>query len=320
MMTDREKIIAVLQNEKAFNLISHMQPDGDSVGSLLSMGKGLQSLGKTVQMFIPGFIPNRYTFLEGTDKVNAELGQFDTTATTITLDSSDEDRLDYFKETVMNSKKVINIDHHVTNQRFGHYNLVDGEAAATGEIVYRLLLELKVEITAAIAESIYVAIATDTGSFKYENTTSATHRVIASLLEHGVNPSRLAQKIFDDHPLPFYTLLKEAISSLEINREKGLAIMTLSRDIRERSGARPDQLEGIVNYSRNLEGVELGILFYVDGPREVKVGFRSKTIDVSVLAEKFNGGGHSRAAGCRIYENFETAKRKVLHEVEAMLQ
>lgn len=319
-MTDRAKIVEVLKDEQSFYLISHMLPDGDSIGSLLGMGEALRRLGKKVMLFAPGNVPDKYTFLVGADTVSQELLINDPEVTTVVLDSSDLDRLSTFKDAVLKSKTVINIDHHVTNQRFGTLNLVDSKAAATGEIVYELLIELEVELNKNIAEALYVAISTDTGSFKYENTTPHTHRVVASLLEHGLNPGLISQYVFDERPLSFYGLLKDAIATLEMYEGRSLALMTLSKDIRERNGASTGDLEGIVNYTRNIEGVELGILFYVESDNEVKVGFRSKSLDVSELAGRFNGGGHVRAAGCRMQGDFQSVKSRVMVEACSMLK
>lgn len=319
-MTDRKKIIETIKNEKSFYLFSHMLPDGDSIGSLLAFAEGLELMGKDVRMFTPGHIPRKYSFLKGSEKVLHEDLIEDPAITALVLDSSDPDRLGTFKEAVMNGRKIINIDHHVTNQQFGTLNLVDPNAAATGEIVYNLLCDLKAPFNESIAESLYVAISTDTGSFKFDNTMPGTHRVVASLLEYGLSPGALSQKIFDERPLSFYILLKEALSTLEIYAQRRIAVMTLSKDIRERSGATTDELEGIVNYTRNIEGIELGILFYVEYENEVKVGFRSKSLDVSVLAGKLNGGGHARAAGCRLQGDFETVKARVMKEALEMIK
>jgi bifunctional oligoribonuclease and PAP phosphatase NrnA len=319
-MSDRKIIIDKLKSEQSFYLISHMLPDGDSIGSLLAMGEGLASLGKKVKMFTPGNIPRKYKFLSGSDLVAHEVLIDDPEVTVVVLDSSDLDRLGLFKEAVSKSRQIINIDHHVTNQRFGNLNLVDANAAATGEIVHQILIDLQVHLTENIAESLYVAISTDTGSFKFDNTTPNTHRVVASLLEYGLSPGTLSQIIFDERPLSFYVLLKEALSSLEMYEERSVAVMTLSKDIRERSGASTDDLDGIVNYARNIEGIELGILFYVEGNNEVKVGFRSRSLDVSALAGKLNGGGHVRAAGCRLIGDYNYVKEKVMGEALKMLR
>jgi len=320
-MKEREKIIEILKREKYFNLISHMLPDGDSIGSLLAMGLGLSKIGKKVMMFTPGHVPPKYAFIKGADIILNDKNLFDNTGSiAVVLDSSDPDRLGDFSDIVMENGNIINIDHHVTNQFFGTYNLVNAEASATGEILFHLLRDLKVDMDEDIAEALYVAISTDTGSFKYDNTKSDTHRVAASLLEYSINPGSLSHKIFDERPLAFYTLLKEALSSLEFYEKQRIAVMTLSRDIRERSGATSDDLDGIVNYSRDIEGVELGILFYADSDDEVKVGFRSKNLDVSDLAGRLNGGGHVRAAGCRLQGNYEQVKNRVMAEALKMLK
>jgi bifunctional oligoribonuclease and PAP phosphatase NrnA len=318
-MSDREKIIEVLQKEDNFTLIAHMLPDGDSIGSLLALGAGLKKMGKQVQMFTPGLIPRKYSFLEGSELVSNEVFTAIDSKVIIVLDSSDLDRLGLFKEQVAAFDTIINIDHHVTNQSFGSFNLIDAEASASGEIIFGILKELGVELDHKIAESIYVAISTDTGSFKYDNTTSHTHQVIAELLKFNLSPGILSQKIFDERPLSFYILLKEALSSLELYLNRTVAVMTISKDIRIRSGATTDDLDGIVNYTRNIEGIELGILFYVESDHEVKVGFRSKLLDVSDLAGKLNGGGHVRAAGCRLQGNYETVKEIVLKEAFKMI-
>lgn len=319
-MSDLTKIIETLKQENKFYLISHMLPDGDSIGSLLAMANGLRSLGKEITAFTPGHIPHKYSFLHGAGLINNSPELEDENITVLVLDSSDLERLGDFKEAVSASKKIINIDHHITNQKYGDLNFVDPDAAATGEIVYHLLKEIGAQITRHTAECLYVAISTDTGSFKFDNTTALTHRVIAELLETGISPAVISLKVFDERPLSFYILLKEAISSLEFYGDRLIAVMSLSKDVRERCGATTDDLEGIVNYTRNIEGVELGIMFYVEGENEVKVGFRSRQLDVSLLAGKLNGGGHARAAGCRMYGDFESVKKRVMLEAKNMIR
>lgn len=320
MKSERERVVDLLQNKSKFALIAHMLADGDSIGSVLGLGLALKLAGKEVKMYNPGPVPLKYRFLEGAADILEDRFEAPEEAVVIVLDSSDPERLGVLKDKVMASKFIVNIDHHVTNQRFGHLNLVDAEAAATGEIVFNLLEEAGLKINHAVAEALYVAITTDTGSFKYENTTEKTHQVAARLLEQGLRPAAIAQRVFDERPLAFYLLLRDAISSLELYSENRLAVMTLSSDLRLRNGALSEDLEGIVNYSRNIEGVELGVLFYDDQGLEVKVGFRSKNLDVSVLAAKFGGGGHARAAGCRVKGEFEKVKESVVEEAIKMLE
>ncbi|HOL18253.1 MAG TPA: DHHA1 domain-containing protein, partial [Bacillota bacterium] len=194
------------------------------------------------------------------------------------------------------------------------------EAAATGEIIYRLLADMGIPLTESMAEALYVAIATDTGSFKFENTTPATHRTAAALLEHQINPAVLSQRVFDERPLSYYILLKEALSSLELHGDNRIALITVSKEMLERCGTTVEEIDGIINYTRDIEGIELGILIYVESPEEVKVGFRSRRADVSLLAQQFNGGGHARAAGCRIHGAYAPVKEKILLQAQKLLQ
>ncbi|HPU00701.1 MAG: bifunctional oligoribonuclease/PAP phosphatase NrnA [Firmicutes bacterium] len=312
-MTDQEKVIALFRELGSFNLVSHMQPDGDSIGSLLALGEALAMLGKGVRLFTPAPVPRKYAFLPGSENISAGSDGWEEEAAAVVVDCSDLERTGHFKEQIRRAAVVINIDHHVTNRRFGTANLVDPEAAATGEIVFRLLESLQLKPTASIAECLYVAISTDTGSFKFENTTAAAHRAAAALLEsQPLNPGIISQRLFDEHPLSYLLLLKKVLGTLELYGGKRVAVITASRDMLEQCGAQPDELDGIINYARNIEGVEIGIMFYIDGSGEIKIGFRSKNIDVSALAGRMGGGGHPRAAGCRLKGAYGPVKERVI--------
>lgn len=318
-MSDREKIIKLLREGERFNLVSHQFPDGDNIGSLLALGEALERAGKEVQLFVPGGVPRRYRFLKGSEKIQPEMrsGQ---DWPMVVLDSSDLERTANFQEQIRQAKIIINIDHHVTNERFGTLNLVDPGAAATGEIIYLLLKEMEAEITRDMALALYVAISTDTGSFKFENTTPRTHRVAAELLEYKLNPAVISQRVFDERPYPFFRLLERALAGLELHHGGKIACITLSSAMLEECGALPEDLEGLINYTRNIEGVELGIMFFIESPEEVKVGFRTKTVDAARLAGLFNGGGHPRAAGCRLRGRPEEIKERVLREAAKLLE
>ena len=318
-MPEFKQVAELLTRVKSFYLVSHMLPDGDSVGSLLALGKALQQLGKRVKMFIPGEVPYKYRFLKGSREVAGDL-LYDGCSTVVALDCSDLGRVDEFRSQIENAPVLINIDHHISNHYFGTANLVDTTASATGEIVFGLLLEMGISLTPSMSTALYVALATDTGSFKFDNTTSNTHRIAAALIERGCHPGAISQRVFDQRPLPYFLLLKEVLSTLELYCRQRIAVLTASRDMLERCRAKEEDMDGIVNYSRNIEGVELGLLFYTGGNQEVKVGFRSAQIDVSKLAGKFNGGGHAKAAGCRVPGSYPEVKTRVLREAEALLK
>lgn len=313
-------VIASFRQEDSFNLVSHIQPDGDSIGSLLALGAALQQTGKEVRLFTAAAVPRKYRFLQGSESICAKVEGWDRDAPAVVLDCSDLERTGYFQEVVSAAAMVINIDHHVTNRFFGTVNLVDSSAAATGEIIFDLLKEMGLELTYAMAESLYVALSTDTGSFKYENTTPKTHRTAAALLDHhDLNTGALSQQIFDEHPLSYYLLLKKVLGTLELYGDNRIAVITAGRDMLEQCGAKVDELDGMINYTRNIEGVEIGIMFFIDRDREIKAGFRSKNIDASALAKTFGGGGHIRAAGCRLKGAYGALKEQIIHEALAAI-
>ncbi|MEW5783870.1 MAG: bifunctional oligoribonuclease/PAP phosphatase NrnA [Bacillota bacterium] len=315
-----QPIVELIEQESCFNLVAHVLPDGDSIGSLLALGEALQSMGKTVALYSPGRLPKKYAFLKGSERIAGTGMDARRIPVVLALDCSDLERLDLFKEEVLQARHLVNIDHHVTNKRYGTLNLVDPQAAATGEIVLHILKALPVPLTHSIAEALYVAISTDTGSFKYDNTTAAAHRAAAALLELPIKPGVLAQRIFDERPLHFFLLLKEALSTLELYEGGRLAVMTVNREMLDCHGTSVEEIEGLVNYTRNIEGVEIGVLFYVENASEVKVGFRSRVVDISKLAGRLNGGGHPKAAGCRMHGSYGSVKEKVLREAAALLE
>lgn len=320
MMTQKvqkaqKAMIALLQQQSSFNLVSHVQPDGDSIGSLLALGEALEKMGKTVRLFMAATVPRKYAFLKGSEKIFASGEKWNEAAAAVVLDCSDLERTGDFKDAVARTRVILNIDHHVTNCYFGTVNLVDPEAAATGEIIFRLLEAMHLPLSASMAEALYVALSTDTGSFKFENTTAATHRTAAALLAaHDLNPGILSDQLFNLRPLPFYLLLKKVLGTLELYGGQKLAVITASREMLEQSGAAMEDLDGMINYTRNIEGVEIGIMFFLDSAAGIKVGFRSKSVDVSALARELGGGGHARAAGCRIKGPYDRVRDMVIRK------
>ena len=316
MEQETKAIAELLRQRNRFNLVSHIRPDGDSIGSLVGLGEALESAGKEVRLFTADPVPRKYAFLKGSEKISPSPERWLSGAVAVALDCTDLERAGIFKEPASQAGEIINIDHHLTNSRFGTANLVDPQAAATGEIIFRLLEAIPLPLTKSIAEALYVAISTDSGSFKYENTTAATHRVAAALLgRYELNPGIISEQIFDLRPLQFYILLKKILGTLELYGGKKLATITASRDMLEQSGAAMEDLDGMINYTRNIEGVEIGVMFFVDSPTdEIKVGFRSKNVDVSALAETLGGGGHARAAGCRLKGPYDQARVRVIEK------
>ncbi|NLC12055.1 MAG: bifunctional oligoribonuclease/PAP phosphatase NrnA [Firmicutes bacterium] len=314
---DFSPVISALEQKEHFIIASHVLPDGDSLGSTLSLGLALKKLGKKVEMLCPDAVPLKYRFLPGSEYLKREIpSSIHEDTIVFILDCSDEERLgDLF--TNLSSLPIINIDHHSSNTYFGQVNIVKEDAAATGQIIFYLLEQLDL-LDPEIALNLYVAIVTDTGSFKFANTTAEAHFICAKLLSFNLEPDVVSQKVFDEKPISTMLLLKEALGSLCLEKHGvKIAWMKVDDQILAKCGASREELDGIVNYARNITGVEVGMLFYLKNEGEIKVALRSKSkINVAKIAEKFGGGGHRQAAGCRFNNlDFETAKRKIINVI-----
>lgn len=317
-MNNLMAVAEVIKKAQRPLLCGHVMPDGDSLGSVLALGLGLQRLGKEVTLVSSDPVPDLYHFLPGVETVivgEVPEGDYDLL---VAVDFSVPDRLgSALHAFVKNGLPVAVIDHHVNDHPFGHYNYVRTEAAATGEIIMDLLDLLQIDLNLDLAINLYTAIVTDTGSFRYENTTSETHAKTARLLECGVPVSRLSNYIFGEQPLVLLRLLEAALGTLEVSDCGQIAWMSISREMVQLAGASGQHIEGLINYPRKIKGVELAIVFRELDEQRVKVSFRSKyQVDVNLLAKKFGGGGHVRASGCTVDGPLEQAREMVLKEVK----
>lgn len=306
----------LLRKNDKIAIYTHIRPDGDALGSALAWGRALKKRGKEIKLFCPDVIPAKYSFLPDVQSFQKELDEAKAGELSFILDCSDLDRLDYFKEKALQSRIIVNIDHHRTNNGFGKINIIDTSAAATAEIIYRLISENGWQLDREISLSLYVAIVSDTGSFKFDNTTPQTLSIASKLLSYGINPSMVSQKIFDERPLSSILLLRDTLNTLKLDNSKKIAWVTVTEEMLEKNGAKPEELDGFVNYVRDIEGVEVGVIFYHTRKGETKVGFRSKGVDVSSIAFSLGGGGHPRAAGCTITGPPEQVVNKVLATVK----
>jgi phosphoesterase RecJ-like protein len=238
----------------------------------------------------------------------------------IALDTGDVNRLASRSDAFFRAPGTINIDHHITNTKFAMLNYVDANSASTGEIVFLLIKELGIKIDKDIAACLYTAIATDTGGFKYGNTTPQTHTITAELLATGIDVADISQRVFDNTTFAKLQLTKKAIELLELHGDNRVAVVSLTIKDFSETGAKEEDCDGIVNIGRSIEGVEVSILMKEKENGEIKVNFRSKTyVDVSEIASAFSGGGHKRAAGCTVTGNINDIKIKILDTVKQKL-
>ncbi|NLZ39419.1 MAG: bifunctional oligoribonuclease/PAP phosphatase NrnA [Firmicutes bacterium] len=313
-MNSLQEIAEFLQTCHSVLVTAHLSPDGDSIGSTIAMGLALERLGCKVTMFSIDGVPERFRFLSGSEKIVEHTLPETVYDCVLVLDCADHFRLLPIWEQIKDNR-IINIDHHSTNELFGDLNYVDHKAAATGELAFALLEELKVPLDFTIAESLYVAISSDTGSFKFENTTTQTHIIASKLLAAGVNPGLITPKLFDLRSTAALMLLKKALCSLKISADGKMAWMVLTQADMQETAAKEEDLDGLINYAKNIEGVEVGILFREQKDGTIRIGFRSQNIDVSKIASKFGGGGHLRASGCSLSSSLEEATEIILTAV-----
>lgn len=320
MKNDLQKIIAALKTSASVAILSHIHPEGDTIGSALGCHLVLKALGKEVATFNPDPVPKNLRDLPGA----AEVIQADRLPHPfdcyVAVDAADPGRLGGLFNGVAAESLVINIDHHMSNTRFGTYNWVDPEAAATGEMIYHLVREMGVPLSREIATNLYVAILTDTGSFHYANTTPKALRVAAALIEAGVVPQKVAESLFDQREVAELLLLGTLLTKMQVSSDGAVAWMEVTRQMLEQAGLGKEALEGLINYPRSIKGVAVALLFKDEGQGIVRVSLRSKgDVDVAAVAKVFQGGGHKNAAGCTLAGSLPEVRERVLGEVRRVV-
>ncbi len=314
-----------LRANDRFLLTTHEAPDGDALGSLLAMHHILEQLGKDSVMFLAAKefpLPVEYQFLP-LEEVFHEAPADVVDRVLVFLDCGNIDRMpvSFLRR---DEARVLNIDHHHDNTRFGNLNLVDTEVSCTAEIVYELGKLLGAEITLRIAGALYVALVTDTGRFMYENTGPATHRMAAELIELGVDVHDIYRRLYERVPIEKLHLVARAIERIEVFEDCKLAITHISASDYAETGASDALTEGIIDHVRSLEGMEAAAMIREktdDGRAARKVSLRSTSgkVDVSAIARKHGGGGHRRAAGFSTDLSYEELVKFLCAEVQAQL-
>ncbi|TDX51880.1 DHH family phosphoesterase [Orenia marismortui] len=315
------EITNLISQKQRFLITSHVNPDGDNLGSVIALKLVLEQLGKETVVVIDDEIPSCFSFLHSIDEIiRYEDGLDIDFDMCFTLDCSDLDRIAKVKN-IIKSKAIINIDHHGDNPYFGEYNLVKN-TAATAEIIYQLIDALEeAKLNKDIAAALATGLITDTGSFRYSNTTSKTHKIMAELLNYDVDTAEISKKVFDTHSYQSLVLRGKVLQNLQIDDSKKIAWVKVSQDLLSEVGATMEDTEGIVNYPRSLAGVEIAILFKETEEEIIRVSLRSNSyFPVDKLAHKFGGGGHPRAAGCSIDANLNEAIEEVVNAAKKELK
>lgn len=316
MINDFTPIIDKISSAQKIVLLVHESPDGDAVGSIISLFRALTKLGKDVYGFIEK-VPVNCAFL--LNSIGKEIKTFDKIDFNekydlcIALDCGDLERMGDAKALFINAKDTACIDHHFTNESFANANYIDPSAAATGEIIFDLLKVMNVEINKDIATALYAAIVSDTGNFIHNNTTKRTFEIAGELIEYGIDITEISFHMFSETSLNRMIFMGKLLQNVEIFLDGKIAILTANQSDIDKFELEPSELDGMVDYARYIKGVEVGIFLK---PRDdiYKVSLRSNgRVDVSGIAVQFDGGGHKFAAGCKVCTNNpEVAKRKLI--------
>lgn len=311
-----------LDRYERFALLSHVRPDGDALGSAIALGLALEAAGKEVRLLNDDGVPENLAFMAGADRVETPDGSPVEVDVVIALDTGNRPRLgENSLAAVAGCERWINLDHHQSNDVYGHLNHVDPESPATAQIVYQLIGELGLPLPEAARDAIYVGVSTDTGSFQYASTTAETYELAADLLRRGLDVGGLNAAIYNNHPLRRIALLGELLRTLEIAAGGRLAYWRLTRGTKERLEARPEDSEGLIDTIRSIRGVIVAIFFEELHDGQVRISMRSKdpAVDVCRVCQEFGGGGHAMAAGIRLDGPLDDAIPPILEAVERRL-
>ena len=309
-------IIDVIKNHKSFLVTSHIRLDGDALGSELAIYHFLAHMGKDVVVYNQDETPGNYRFLHGSDKIANDLSDIDRFEVAIVLDCSELERIGKDASRIGTIKRIINIDHHFSNGKFGSFSYVDYNASSTGELLYRLLTAADFDLTKDIATNLFAAIFTDTGGFRYGSTKKDTLIASGHLIEKGADPQWISEHIYESYPSSKIRLMSRVLDTLTFDWIKKVGYMVVLRNTLEETGALMEHTDGFVDIPRSIQGVEISILFVELSDRCFKLSLRSKgKVNVERVARIFGGGGHINAAACRIEGDLETVKKKVMDAI-----
>jgi phosphoesterase RecJ-like protein len=314
------RIIEAIRESDSVCVVGHIRPDGDCIGSQLGLALALRNEGKKVVCWNEDSIPAKLAFLDTQELFELPLPgrQFDCVVAT---DCASFERLGKVKECIGQRKVFVNIDHHASNTRYADLNWVSSREPSTGELIYRLLRDAKWPITRPIADCLFTAVSTDTGSFQYPSTTPSTFHVASHLVERGADLGRISQEVYESYPLARVNLLRHVYNKFHLTHDGRTAYFWLKKRDYIRTGAQPDDSEGLIDHIRAIQGVVVACLFEEVEPGLTRISLRSKSSDVNVndIAGLFGGGGHSAAAGARIQGKPIPTQRRVLNAVRKAL-
>lgn len=304
---------AALLDMDDVEIISHRSPDGDTLGSAAALCRGMRSLGKRVNVVCSDPIPVKYQFLfDGISRQEFEPKHF------VSVDIAAPHLMGNLEAEYADKIEVC-IDHHIKNSVNAGVKFVDEDSSAVGELIWILLKTMGVRIDKGIAECIFTAITTDTGCFKYSNVTVRTHLIATELIKIGIDCAALNFKLIDEETKEKLALKNMALSTLEYHCDEKCAIITITSEMIKNSGAEPEDMDGVASIPRSVRGVQCGVTMKQDGD-SWKISIRSdENVNASELCGRFGGGGHARAAGCKLNCGYDEAKKMIVDAVNEVM-
>jgi len=312
------QVVELIENKHRFGITTHIKPDGDGVGSSLGLCWLLNSLGKSAEVIVRGDIPPSYRSLPGADAIrDVETldGEYDAV---FIIECSDLERPGIKG---LDRQFTVNIDHHATSAHFGTINWIDSTASAVGEMIYNLCKAIGGRVTREIAECVYMALVTDTGSFHFSNTTERTLKVASELIKAGAKPARISEAVYNNYPWSRIELMRQVLSTVKRDESGQIATLRQTLAMRKEADAVDGDNNGFVNIPLAARDVLAVIYMREVGPDEYRVSLRSKgDINVARVAEKFGGGGHRNAAGLRIVGNWDEKEQELVDAVKEAVE
>jgi phosphoesterase RecJ-like protein len=309
-----EEIGRAFREHQRFAILSHVRPDGDALGSQLALALSLKQLGKDVRAWNEDGMLEKYSFLARAQLLTKPPSGAEDVDVAIALDTAIQNRLGTAFQAIRSAKIWINIDHHPSNPGYGDLVYVDPAAPATGQILFELIKSERLPFDGAIAENLYVAISTDTGSFQYPHTSARTFEIAADLVRAGVDVGRINQQVYENYPRRRVELLRELLRTMRFEGGGRIASFSLSLKTAAELGVLPEDNEGLIDHLRAIRGVIVAVFFEELPDGKVRVSMRSKSekTDVCAICQKFGGGGHTLAAGARVRGSLAEVEQKIL--------
>jgi phosphoesterase RecJ-like protein len=315
-----DRVLEGIHGSRSICVVGHIRPDGDCIGSQLGLTLALRNEGKNVVCWNEDRLPQKYTFLDksGILEKPQRGKKFDCV---IATDCASFERLGKVGPCITNRKLLINIDHHESNTRYGDLNWVSAHEPSSGELIYRLLKVARWPITKPIADCLFTAVSTDTGSFQYPSTRPGTYRVAGELVQRGADLAKICDEVYQSYPLSRARLLKHVYSHFRLTHQNKIAYFWLKKSDFARTGANSSDSEGLIDHIRAIEPVVVACVFEEMEPELTRISLRSKSKDVNVndIAAQFGGGGHPAASGARVAGRPLAAQRQVIAAIRRMI-